>query len=110
PADDQHRPHVQVGTLVGPLLGDAVHGVRLLLGHALTISSQEGTLVSMEDTPLRTLLVTAVAPIAWGTTYIVTESFLPPDRPLFAAAARAPPAGPALPAARRRVPHRDSLW
>jgi probable blue pigment (indigoidine) exporter len=64
----------------------------------------------MEDTSLRTLLVTAVAPIAWGTTYIVTESFLPPDRPLFAAAARALPAGLVLLAVRRRLPHGDWWW
>jgi probable blue pigment (indigoidine) exporter len=43
----------------------------------------EAILVAVEDTSWRTLLVTAVAPIAWGTTYIVTESFLPPHRPLF---------------------------
>jgi probable blue pigment (indigoidine) exporter len=64
----------------------------------------------MEGTSMRTLLVTAVAPIAWGTTYIVTENFLPPDRPLFAAAARALPAGLVLLAWRRRLPHGDWWW
>jgi probable blue pigment (indigoidine) exporter len=64
----------------------------------------------MEDTSLRTLLVTAVAPIAWGTTYIVTENFLPPDRPLFAAAARALPAGLVLLAWRQQLPHGDWWW
>jgi len=64
----------------------------------------------MEDTSLRTLLVTAIAPIAWGTTYIVTETFLPPDRPLFAAAARALPAGLVLLAFRRQLPHGDWWW
>jgi probable blue pigment (indigoidine) exporter len=64
----------------------------------------------MEDTSLRTLMVTAVAPIAWGTTYIVTENFLPPDRPLFAAAARALPAGLVLLAWRRQLPHGDWWW
>ena len=64
----------------------------------------------MEDTSLRTLLITAVAPIAWGTTYIVTENFLPPDRPLFAAAARALPAGLVLLAWRRQLPHGDWWW
>jgi probable blue pigment (indigoidine) exporter len=59
---------------------------------------------------MRTLLVTAVAPIAWGTTYIVTENFLPPDRPLFAAAARALPAGLVLLAWRRQLPHGDWWW
>ena len=64
----------------------------------------------MEDTSLRALLVTAVAPVAWGTTYIVTETFLPPDRPLFAAAARALPAGLVLLALRRELPHGDWWW
>jgi probable blue pigment (indigoidine) exporter len=64
----------------------------------------------MEGTSLRNLLVTAVAPIAWGTTYIVTENFLPPDRPLFAAAARALPAGLVLLAWRRQLPHGDWWW
>ena len=61
----------------------------------------------MEDTSIRTLLMTAVAPVAWGTTYIVTETFLPPDRPLFAAAARALPAGLVLLAFRHRLPRGD---
>ena len=64
----------------------------------------------MEDTSLRTLLLTAVAPVAWGTTYLVTENFLPPDRPLFAAAARALPAGLVLLAFRRQLPHGDWWW
>ena len=55
-------------------------------------------------------MITAVAPIAWGTTYIVTENFLPPDRPLFAAAARALPAGLVLLAWRRQLPHGDWWW
>jgi probable blue pigment (indigoidine) exporter len=70
----------------------------------------EGILLSMEDTSIRTLLITAVAPIAWGTTYIVTENFLPPDRPLFAAAARALPAGLVLLAFRRQLPHGEWWW
>ncbi len=41
----------------------------------------------------RDLLLTAVAPVVWGTTYIVTTQFLPPDRPLTVAALRALPAG-----------------
>ena len=51
---------------------------------------------------LGTVLLTAVAPLAWGTTYIVTENFLPPDRPLFAATVRALPVGLVLLAWRRR--------
>jgi probable blue pigment (indigoidine) exporter len=70
----------------------------------------EGILLSVEDTSLRTLAITAVAPIAWGTTYIVTETFLPPDRPLFSAAARALPAGLVLLAVSRQLPRGDWWW
>ena len=51
-----------------------------------------------------------MAPIAWGSTYIVTEQFLPPDRPLFAATVRALPVGLVLLAFRRRLPHGDWWW
>lgn len=30
---------------------------------------------------LPAILLTALAPISWGTTYAVTTEFLPPDRP-----------------------------
>ena len=56
------------------------------------------------------LLLVAVAPAAWGTTYIVTEKFLPPDRPLFAAVVRALPVGLALLAWRRQLPRGDWWW
>ncbi len=48
------------------------------------------TLVPMT---VRTTALTALAPIAWGTTYVVTTELLPPDRPLLAALLRALPAG-----------------
>ena len=40
----------------------------------------------------------------------MTENFLPPDRPLFAAVARALPAGLVLLAWRRQLPHGDWWW
>lgn len=64
----------------------------------------------METISRRSLLVTAVAPIAWGTTYLVTAELLPPDRPLFASVARALPAGLLVLAFRRRLPHGDWWW
>ncbi len=65
---------------------------------------------SMETISRRALLVTAVAPIAWGTTYLVTAELLPPDRPLFASVVRALPAGLLLLAFRRRLPHGVWWW
>ena len=58
----------------------------------------------METNWRRVALLTAVAPLAWGSTYIVTAQLLPPDRPLFAAAVRALPAGLVLLALRRPLP------
>ncbi|MBW1602689.1 EamA family transporter [Streptomyces sp. JJ66] len=37
--------------------------------------------------------MTALAPAVWGSTYLVTTEFLPPDRPLLASTLRALPAG-----------------
>ncbi|WP_341925553.1 EamA family transporter [Nocardioides psychrotolerans] len=64
----------------------------------------------MESISWRTAAITAVAPIAWGSTYVVTEQLLPPDRPLFAAVVRALPAGLLLLAYRRRLPQGDWWW
>lgn len=54
-------------------------------------------------------LVTTVAPIAWGTTYFVTQRHLPADHPLYGAVFRALPAGIVLLALSRRRPH-GALW
>ncbi|WP_244181447.1 EamA family transporter [Streptomyces curacoi] len=53
-------------------------------------------------------LLTALAPISWGTTYAVTTEFLPPDRPLFTGLMRALPAGLLLLAAARVLPR--GVW
>ncbi len=42
---------------------------------------------------MRTVLLTAVAPVVWGSTYAVTQLWLPPGRPMFSAAMRLLPAG-----------------
>ena len=42
---------------------------------------------------MRDVLLAAVAPIVWGSTYLVTTEFLPPDRPLLVGALRALPVG-----------------
>jgi probable blue pigment (indigoidine) exporter len=41
----------------------------------------------------RITILAALAPAAWGTTYLVTSELLPPDSPLFSALLRALPAG-----------------
>lgn len=64
----------------------------------------------METNRWTTPLVTAVAPITWGTTYLVTEKFLPEDRPLFAALVRALPVGLVLLAATRTLPRGEWWW
>ncbi|GHI07662.1 ABC transporter permease [Streptomyces cellostaticus] len=56
-----------------------------------------------------TVLLTALAPVSWGTTYAVTTQFLPPDRPLFTGLMRALPAGVLLLALTRVLP-RGAWW
>lgn len=60
----------------------------------------------MEDKSptLGTVALTAVPPVVWGSTYAVTQLWLPPDRPFFAAAARVLPAGLLLLLWVRRLP------
>lgn len=57
----------------------------------------------------RTLALTALTPILFGTTYAVTTLALPPGRPLFTAAVRALPAGALLLLASRELP-RGKWW
>lgn len=62
------------------------------------------------ETKWRVPLLTAIAPAAWGSSYYVTAHFLPPDRPLFAAAVRALPVGLALLAYSRTLPRGEWWW
>jgi len=59
---------------------------------------------------LRNTLITAIAPIAWGTTYIVTTQLLPDGHPLFASLVRALPAGLIALAIARQLPHGAWWW
>ncbi|MBV5263229.1 EamA family transporter [Pinisolibacter aquiterrae] len=54
------------------------------------------------------LAATAAAPAIWGSTYLVTTLWLPPDRPLTLALLRALPAGLLLLAVVRRLP--TGVW
>ena len=55
------------------------------------------------------VVVTAVAPVAWGATYVVTRQLLPADAPVWGSAIRALPAGLLLLLLARRLP-RGSWW
>lgn len=56
------------------------------------------------------IVVTAVAPIAWGATYVVTRQLLPADAPLWGAAIRAFPAGLLLLLLARQLPRGTWWW
>ena len=56
------------------------------------------------------ILLTAIAPALWGTTYIVTTELLPADRPFIAAFLRLLPAGIILVLISRHLPQRDEWF
>ncbi|MCL6377384.1 EamA family transporter [Pectobacterium brasiliense] len=58
----------------------------------------------------RDVLLTALAPAIWGSTYIVTSEILPPDRPFTAALIRVLPAGLLLLLFTRRFPALRDWW
>ena len=62
------------------------------------------------ESGLRWALVTAVAPVAWGASYLVTQQWLPPEYPLWAAVIRALPGGLILLAVAHRMPSGPWWW
>lgn len=54
------------------------------------------------------ILVTALAPISWGTTYAVATEFLPPNHPLLVASLRSLPIGILLTIGLRKLP--KGIW
>ena len=62
------------------------------------------------EAKFRWVVVTAIAPVAWGTNYFVTHRFLPADQPLYGAVIRALPAGLLLLLVRRKLPHGSWWW
>ncbi|WP_324783902.1 EamA family transporter [Streptomyces sp. H51] len=82
------------------------------MGRSLTSATSPtsaGPAGSARSATSTTALLTALAPISWGTTYAVTTELLPPDRPLFVALVRALPAGLLLLALARVLP-RGAWW
>ncbi|MFJ3879626.1 EamA family transporter [Streptomyces sp. NPDC090077] len=57
-----------------------------------------------------TTILTALAPVSWGSTYFVASELLPADRPLFTGAMRALPAGLLLVALSRVLPKGAWWW
>jgi probable blue pigment (indigoidine) exporter len=78
------------------------------------ISFQEAKLTSMEVISLLRarggwIALTALAPIAWGSTYVITRAVLPAE-PLWGAVVRALPAGLLLLLVRRKLPRGPWWW
>lgn len=59
---------------------------------------------------LSDVLLTALAPISWGTTYVVATEFLPPDHPLLVASMRSLPIGLLLTIGLRKLPQGNWWW
>lgn len=57
---------------------------------------------------LSDILITAIAPITWGTTYVVATECLPPNHPLLVASLRALPIGLLLTVGLRKLP--QGIW
>lgn len=69
----------------------------------------EATMPAAESR-VRWTLITAIAPVAWGSNYYVMGSFLPADAPLWGAVLRALPAGLVLLLFARRLPKGAWWW
>lgn len=77
---------------------------------AVEVKASGASVRSLASASRADLLITAFAPAAWGTTYIVTTELLPPDRPMLTAVLRALPAGMALAAITRQRPTGPWWW
>ena len=64
----------------------------------------------MENNQWRNVMLTALTPVIWGTTYFVTTEFLPPGRPFFSAAMRALPVGLLILLFVRQLPQGKWWW
>ncbi len=66
--------------------------------------------MSLISPRLLNILLTALAPISWGTTYFVATEFLPPDHPLLVASMRSLPIGLLLTIGLHKLPKGVWWW
>jgi probable blue pigment (indigoidine) exporter len=66
--------------------------------------------VKISKSHLSNILLTSLAPISWGTTYVVATEFLPPNHPLLVASMRSLPIGLLLTIGLRKLPKGDWWW
>ncbi len=64
--------------------------------------------VKLSPSHLSDIFITALAPISWGTTYVVATEFLPPGHPLLVASMRSLPIGLLLVIGLRKLP--KGIW
>ena len=77
----------------------------------MTTSAPPATSTTLSTAPsIPRLLLTAIAPVTWGTTYVVTTHLLPPGHPLFAALLRTLPAGLLALMITRQLPWGSWWW
>jgi probable blue pigment (indigoidine) exporter len=66
--------------------------------------------VKISKSHLSNILLTSLAPISWGTTYVVATEFLPPNHPLLVASMRSLPIGLLLTIGLRKLPKGNWWW
>lgn len=104
---------IKIGSLLVPLCLNSTHVIQFSSHGMQHIASMETCvcrLVFHGNENVATAGVTAVAPIAWGSTYFVTRNYLPPGSPWVGSSVRALPAGLILLALRPRLPHGSWWW
>lgn len=69
---------------------------------------QDSKQVETPTAHIANIILTALAPMSWGTTYIVATEFLPPNHPLFVASLRSLPIGILLILGLRKLP--QGIW
>lgn len=82
----------------------------MTLAPPIAVSSSWPAPLLPSGSPVGRTVATALAPAAWGSTYVVTAQLLPDGHPLFAAVVRALPAGLLAVLVTRAVPFGHWWW